>query len=296
MPSRTLTLAIVAFWLATVGWFVARDVWPHWRPGEPPPIVIELADEALRQMVPIRWTFLRNWTKVGTIRTSLDYHESDDTFELNAFSQELTLAGVGPVELLARDYDDRIRVTREGELRGMTTDVKLVLKGVGSELSGRARIEAVLRNGWLERRFRLEAGLLGKFEPELEPAEPFRGSVLNPMHPIPRITGLRPGRHWRQPLTDPRSEIVKAALSRWFGNGPAAPAPDAAPAVLLAQVLPEPQTLEWDMLTHSCLIIEYRGDLQGDEFTARTWVRRSDGSVLRQEVEAHGEKLVLQRE
>src|SRR5207248_7144782 len=35
MPSRPFTLAIVAFWLLTAGWFVARDVLPAWRSGDP---------------------------------------------------------------------------------------------------------------------------------------------------------------------------------------------------------------------------------------------------------------------
>src|SRR5262245_52600598 len=106
MPSRPLVLAIAAFWLLTVGWFVARDVWPHWRPNEPPRFTIELADEALRQMAPVRWTFLRNGTKVGTIRTSLRYHDPDDTFELTAESGQLTLASVKLMELQARRYED----------------------------------------------------------------------------------------------------------------------------------------------------------------------------------------------
>jgi hypothetical protein len=296
MPSRPLTLAIVVFWLATVGWFFARDVWPHWRPGDPPPYTIELADEALRQMVPVRWTFLRNGTKLGTIRTNLNYNESDDTFELSAFSKELKLAGLGFVEIQAEDYNDLIRVTRDGELRAMTTDVKLVVSGLGPEFVGHAHIEARMRRGRLERQFRLEAPILGTFAPELEPAPPIRGSVLNPTHPINRINGLRPGQHWRQPLNDPRSEIIKLALGRLMNGGPAGSLPETAPVALAAEVLPQPQDLEWEGVAHPCLVIEYRGDLQGDEITARTWVRQSDGLVLRQEVEAHGEKLVLQRE
>ena len=33
MPSRPVTLAIVAFWLLTAGWFVLRDMIPTWRTG-----------------------------------------------------------------------------------------------------------------------------------------------------------------------------------------------------------------------------------------------------------------------
>jgi hypothetical protein len=295
MPSRHLTLAIVAFWLATVGWFVARDVWPHWRPNEPPPFTIELADEA-GSMVPVRWVCLYNGTKFGSVRTSLRYHDADDTFELTAFGQELTLLNLPGVMVQARDFDDRIRITREGELRAMTTDVKLVFQGVGPELTARARLGAEVRGGRLERTFRLDAPVLGTFAPVLEPVPIVRGNVLNPMHPVHRVTGLRPGQHWRQPMTDPRSDIIAVAVARALGGEKAAALPDSAPAALDARVLPELQLLAWEGAEHGCFVIEYRGDLRGDEFTARTWVRQSDGTVLRQQAEAHGDTLVLQRE
>jgi hypothetical protein len=72
--------------------------------------------------------------------------------------------------------------------------------------------------------------------------------------------------------------------------------PDAAPIALDARVLPDPQVMEWDGADHLCHVIEYRGDVRGDEFVARTWVRQTDGAVLRQQADAHGDTLVLQRE
>jgi hypothetical protein len=74
-------------------------------------------------------------------------------------------------------------------------------------------------------------------------------------------------------------------------GGQAAALPGA-PTVLQARVLTELQPMDWNGESHLCLIIEYRGE----EHTARTWVRQSDGLVLRQEATAHGETLVLQRE
>src|SRR5947199_7013820 len=88
MPSRTLTSLIVAGWLASTGWFVARDVWPQLRSGEPPPFTIELADEALRQLVPTRWMVLHNGQKVGTVRTTLIYDEQSDSFALDSESKQ----------------------------------------------------------------------------------------------------------------------------------------------------------------------------------------------------------------
>jgi hypothetical protein len=288
MPSRPVTLVIVACWLVTAGWFVSRDVLPRWRAGEPPPYTIELADEALRQVVPTRWTFTINGAEVGTIRTALQYRESDDTFELSATCPAMTLAVVGPIEVVATDYDDGIRVTRDGELRAMHTAVRLAVRGLG--LQARFEMWAEVRNGRLERRAEFDAPGLGRSDLALDPTDVPRGSVLNPMHPVPRITGLRPGQEWRQPLTDPRSDIVRAVVARLAGSE--APNLSGAPDVLQARVLTEPQPVDWNGESHVCLVVEYRGE----EHTARTWVRQSDGMVLRQEADAHGETLVLQRE
>ena len=37
MPPRSLTVAIVAFWLATAGWFFARDLYPRYFASDRPP-------------------------------------------------------------------------------------------------------------------------------------------------------------------------------------------------------------------------------------------------------------------
>jgi hypothetical protein len=296
MPSRSVSLAILAFWLLAAGWFVVRDVRPFNRSGEPPPYVIALADEALPNNVPFRWTCTLHGKKIGTVSTALVYKASDDAFELQARSPKLTflelpLSGNGRITISANDYDDRVRVTRSGELRMMRTLVNLVIEGVTPAISARLILSAAVRNGRLERQFRLESPQIGQFEPVLESVDPPHGSMLNPMHPVVRITGLRPGQNWRQPLIDPRTDILRAALSQWL-PGKAAPLPDP-PRELAARVLPEADLLEWPGESHWCFVIEYR---DGEDYIARTWVRKTDGAVLRQEAGAHGETLVLQRE
>ncbi|HEY1378859.1 MAG TPA: hypothetical protein VGF55_18810 [Gemmataceae bacterium] len=292
MPSRPVTLAIVAFWLLTAGWFVARDVLPHWRTGDPPPFTIEFADEALKNVFQ-RWTALRNGEKIGTIKTGQAYQESDDTFELSAAATQdgLRLAAFGPVTITAREFHDRVRINRDGELRAVATDATLALNGAGPEMVGRFRLSAAVRGGRLERHALFEVPGLVKSEPVLEPTDPPRGRVLNPMHPVPRITGLRPGQEWRQPLIDPRSDLLRAALTQLAGGRlPGLPDP---PTELAARVLPEPEVVSWNSEQHVCYVIEYRG---GEDYVAHTWVRVSDGAVMRQEADAHGETLVLQRE
>jgi hypothetical protein len=295
MPSRTVTFAIIAFWLLTAGWFIVREGQPFYRTGEPPPYAIEFSDEALQNAPPTRWTCSLHGTKIGTISTALSNRPADDTFELQAKSPnlkllDLNLPGIGPVTVSAIDYADRVRVTRDGDLRAMRTTVSLVIEGIGTPITARLELSAEVRGNRLDRYVSLTAPGLGP-PPQLESTAPPHGSVLNPMHPVPRIAGLRFGQTWRQPLTDPRTGILRAALSHYLpGKTPMLPE---APSSLVARVLPEPQLLEWPGESHMCFVIEYR---DGEDYVARTWVRMSDAAVVRQEAGAHGETLVLQRE
>src|SRR5262249_27536241 len=50
MPSRPVTALTVLFWLGPLGWFGYREIWPKLLPGDAPPFVIELADEATSQI------------------------------------------------------------------------------------------------------------------------------------------------------------------------------------------------------------------------------------------------------
>jgi hypothetical protein len=303
MPSRFLAVAIVIFWLATTAWFAARDLWPHWRSDAPPSFSIELADEAVRQVVPIRWRIERNGEAIGTIQTQLRFLESDDSYEFSASSAGLSLAEiqlpiVGRIHATARKYEDRLRVTRDGELKGMETEIALSVRiGEQAELVAQALLGAEVEGNEMQRRFHVSAPGLGEFQPALEPTEPIRGNVLNPLHPVHRLTGIRPGQRWRQPLVTPHEDIVRAALARMPGAESAAAAlRDTGPRWLDASVRTSSQGLESDRGVVECLVIDYRGDWRGDEFTAQTWIAASDGAVLRQEADFQGQKLVLIRE
>ena len=55
MPSRRVIALIVAFWLVTSVYVAYRDLWPMLFASGPPPVAIDLADEAA-QTIPVRWT------------------------------------------------------------------------------------------------------------------------------------------------------------------------------------------------------------------------------------------------
>ncbi|MBN9120046.1 MAG: hypothetical protein J0I06_12930, partial [Planctomycetes bacterium] len=77
MPPRSAVAGIVAFWLATTGYIAYRDVWSRMFSSGPPPVSIELADEA-RQNVPAKWTLYRNGQKVGKLTTQMKYLDGED--------------------------------------------------------------------------------------------------------------------------------------------------------------------------------------------------------------------------
>lgn len=292
MPSRAITALIVAFWLATIGWFVSREVLPKWWAGEPPTYTIELADEANRHPIPNYWTLSYNGKNVGRLRTSLRYVEASDTFELSAssaelaFMENLNLFGVR-FSIVIRDYDDRIRVSREGELRAMSTAAKLAVQSPAAHWEAPFQVKAWIEDGVLRRNGQLQIPGQKLLKIALEAGETPRGRILNPMHPVQRIVGLKPGQQWQQNVVDPRGEIIRAVVKQELHIDLPAP-----PSAMTAKVLSEVRPLKFNGELQSCWIIEYRGD----DSVARTWVRQSDGTVLRQEAEAHGETLVLQRE
>jgi len=292
MPRWPVRLAIVAFWLAVTGWLIARDVWPALRTGEAPPFTIDLADEAQIHAIRTRWVILRGEgateKKIGRARTWVKYLAADDTFEMNEELEELTLSK-GLVTVKVPRMLSTYRVTPEGDLRAMSVQLLAAVRVFPGlmTLDLAASVSGEVRDGQYWPTCRIESAAWGKLNPEMQPVPVARhGAVLNPLHPVNRIAGLRPGQRWRMPIVDPLSDALSAKANEFL---PAAPP---GPRSLDAEVLPEEHILVWEGKEIPCLVIQYRGD----DVTARTWVRRRDGLVVRQEAVQLGERVVLQRE
>lgn len=304
MPPRLLSVAIVAFWLATTGWLVSRELWPRFRPGEPPPVALDFVDEATRQVVPTTWGIYHNNQKVGTARTWVVYEPATDTFALHGESKRLDyevkvrlpFVNKGNGFLVQVNHLSSVyRVGRGGELREMSADLVAALAQRERDGAGKAsdleigtisgHVAGAVRDG----QFAAQGWYLlplseAKREFTLPPVEvSSQATALNPLHPVNRLSSVHPGQHWRVPLVDPLADAVRRTLPGLADNGP---------RVLLATVLDEPKPLP---VTNgaACLIIEYRDE---HDVVARTWVRQSDGLVMRQEAMQGSETLVLQRE
>jgi hypothetical protein len=294
MPPRLFVLAIVLFWLATSVWLFQRDIWPQLRRDAPPPFVIDLADEARQHPSTIRWAIKRNGHEIGYAETGMKYRDRDDTFELRSHVPTLDVQGIKGTNL-----NSVYRVTREGALREIIIDGEFKIALGLLKPTVYLRIEGRVAGDWFEPHGYIVFGDDPKnreveenrryFELERVPVAA-RGNVVNPLHPVNRIPKLRPGQHWKQPLVDPLADSVNAmiqkepALQAIFKRTAEAP-------MLQAEVVGGAHSLPYGNLYYGCILIEYRGE----NIFARTWVRESDGLVLKQEATVWGDQIVLER-
>jgi hypothetical protein len=309
MPSRIVQALIVCFWLATLGWFGHREIWPRLFPGRAPPFVIELADEATSQGQ-TSWTIYRDDRDIGKAKTSLKYLNADDTFELACEMKDVELYESNPGCIYIATMTNRYIVSRAGELRSMSTHGELraeTKRREESRIAGlalftaTADFDAHVEDGKLLRTAKIRVPVLGDISPKLEPMDVPSGNVLNPMHPVPRVTGLRPGRRWRMPVFDPMGDAVSPTMqaaaerSKLTPKGGAVPVPTG-PTYLDAEVLSERAMISWNGQKYECYVIDYRSS--GNEHAARTYVRVRDGLVLQQEAFAMGdrERFIMKRD
>lgn len=283
MPTRPVVALIVAFWLATlalVGW---RDMWPRLSASGPPPIAVDLSDEAT-QYVPVKWRVLRGGKPIGTLTTKLAYQDSDDTFEFTSQYKDVRI-DEGGVELLIPEMTTRTRVNRSGSLREQAMTGSLRLGDFRAEVSVDGRNE----NGTFTGRCKLDSPLFKVNEP-LAPVPVKDGQALNPLQPVNRIAGIRAGQRWIVQEIDPLGEALAALFNERFKGV----VPERKREPLLAEVSSQTETLTWGRRANDseCQVIEYRsGDAR-----ARTWVRISDGRVLRQEAALMGDRIALERD
>ena len=288
MPPRFAVAGIVAFWLATTAFVVHRDVWPRLFSSGPPPVSIELADEA-RQNVPAKWHLLRNGQKVGRLSTQMKYLDSEDAFLFTYRYSGLKFEQSG-VALEVPDATSEVRMTRAGDLREQTMKVEVLL---GGEKGARGTIDmrGTVTNGVLTGRVEIKSALIN-LAGDLDPVPVPRGMPLNPMQPVNRIGNVRAGLEWvvheSNPMGDAVGGLIRKKLAEFGLRLPEEKAKDA----LVAQVGAAPEALTWQGQEVACWVIEYRRA----EPVARTWVRVSDGKVLRQEAFEKGESLTFERE
>ncbi len=316
MPPRWLTLGIIVLWIGMTGWLFVREYWPQLQPGQPPPIRIELADEA-QSNIPIRWSIFKNNEDRGYARTAINFRDQDRSekrpvrtaneweFELWGEFKLWNLEGrYGQPDYIVKN---QYRVNREGELREFRSKVSInsliadrLMRRSGSadnneqsqeidvlEMSGEvrdgfcyARVKVSEEvNKWVDL-LPLLKPFTALLERKIEPvAMPKRATLLNPLEPVHKLAKVRKGQHWRIPMVDPMSVFWERSPRLQYLN---------------AEVLEETEWIKWG--THKdpvpCLVIKY----QGDDVSGYTWVQEEDGLVVGQEITQHGDTLRLMRD
>jgi hypothetical protein len=290
MPSRRSVVLIVLFWVATTGYIAYRDIWPVLFASGPPPIAIELADEAA-QNVPIRWKIYWNNTNAGQLVTQMRYVEADDTFRFINDYKNLKLDVAG-ITMTVPEFTTVVRVTRTGDLREQSAEGKLEMELRGVTGSITVKLVGTVNEGKLTTHFDgslIIAGLhMRPISRPLDAVPVPTGQPLNPLQPVNRIRGVKPGRQWVVNESDPMKDVGEA-----FEKELGLKLPDTQRAPLVGEVLTEAKELHWGKHTDTCWVIEYRRD---GELIARTWVRVSDSKVLKQEAFHKGETIAIERE
>jgi hypothetical protein len=271
MPSRLGILAIVIFWLISTSCLIVREIVPLFRTGEPPAFFTDVTTDVGGTV--ITWKILHKGEGVGTGFSQVT-RRHDRSYELISDLRFENLGILKTVEI--KKIAGRYLVDKSGSLKELATEVKAVISTIGEV---KAEIKGVVQDGVLTPRFFLDGAAtdLGIFQPQ-----PLRiathGNVLNTMHLLNRIPGLRVGRSWKVPQLDPMGLIM--------------PAKQMATKILIAEVAVD--ELEWQGKMVRCYRIDYSEP--GQKATAHTWVRRGDGLVLQQAAKHGDQDLVLVRE
>jgi hypothetical protein len=184
-------------------------------------------------------------------------------------------------------------MTRSGELREQIMTGKVKLSFRGADLAeGTISVRGVVTNGVLTGRAELKSNW-GNLAGDLDPVPvPRDGQPLNPLQPISRLGHVRDGVRWEVHETNPLQDAVYDLLKKKLAEVGLRLPEEKAKQSLVAQVDRSQQNLTVHGETVACWVIEYRRA----EPVARTWVRASDGKVLRQEAFEKGESLRFERE
>lgn len=295
MPGRRDIALIVSFWFATVGYVGYRDVWPRLVRDTAPTVWIDLSDEAT-QTVPVRWGLFRDGAKIGTVTTQMSYDAGRDAFEFTTkfrdYKEEFP-----PIQCVVPEMEQTTVLSRTGQLREQRMQGTLIANFLGREVArGTARIHCVVRDGELVGHCHLDSDFFDKFEEPLEPTPVPDGQVLNPLQPVNRLRGVKPGLRWIVHEINPLAEALDNAKRQVFakkGLSSTLFAPKTTEREsMIATVGDAPELLATKRGEVSCHVIEIRGD----RGTTTVWVRVADGFVMKQVANSKGDAIALVRD
>jgi hypothetical protein len=262
MPSYLMRWLIVVGWIATTAWWFVRDVAP-WLGADQLGYRQLLARRASDEST--NWRVLVDGKQVGSILSGVQ-PKTNGGFGLWSqamLKSSLITTAVG----MPGDADFSVHLTADVSPLGRLTafEVRLSLRSdraTGSEFAAlRGRVEGeelvlqpVLNDQPIGNAFRLR----------IDPTTPIGGDFS----PTDKLPGLSVGRRWTTRVVDPQAVLL--------GGGILTSTP---PTREIAHRVVGIEPLAWNGKPWDCFVVE---DRHGDTI-GKTWVRKADGVVLRQQ-------------
>ena len=273
MPSRAACVAILAFWMIAATGLFRRDILPDLMISPAPDLRSIARAEEIN--VTTRWDLqvaddasLKNLHTVGRAETSSRRLDDGSTELLSKvrFDSGGLLRGTP----FASQHDEKLAIENtclidpSGNLRSFLATCRVdqddeVLVSLDGKVEGReikVRVKSPLPLPFLNRVQSFA------YEP--------RGMVQNAVGPIDRMPGLQIGQRWETKVVSPLFGRVEVVTVEVAGK----------------------HAIHWGNSVVTTLEVVHH---ISPTLTARTWVRRDDGLVLRQEVPFPFVKLILER-
>lgn len=303
MPPRSLTVAIVAFWLATASWFFTRDLWPRYFASDRPPFTINLEEEARTPAlspVPNNWITHhhgKDVERVGVANSSWDLFiggqtagrvytlvrpsEDGQSFEVytnhrvDNLHQLLRVIPLADTAQGTATIDSMMRVTGRGELLETTSHASIRLSAPQS-FTFEVRVSGKVEDGLFRATGSVKGGPVN-LELKGEPVE-LRSSqgFFDPTRPWSRLYEVEEGRSWRVIYFNPAFDSLMQSVSGMLPGF----AQEVQTPVIEGGVKSGGEDFFWNNRETPCHLIEYHGE----NMLGKTYARKSDGLVLRQEI------------
>ncbi len=282
MPPRLAVFAILLFWTATTVWLFYREVLPEWLadtdepPVFKPDIIVELGASTTR------WQLFLNGKDAGIAISSVS-PQKDRTF---LFDSTMTFTGEKKLLGLISKIKSTNHVSLDGKLLDLSVDASIspdneLFKKLLKAHLGVESMKVVTRARIEDAKLKPRLAILDANGREMWSMEPAaipvsnNGSVLNPAQMGDKITGLWPGKSWRIPMVNPLADPLSLKQ-------------DAAQQVANVIATVSAGTIDWaNNKDVPCLRIDFTPPpdvAMASSLESATWVRRSDGLVLKQKI------------
>ncbi|MBI2823716.1 MAG: hypothetical protein HYX69_03375 [Planctomycetia bacterium] len=298
MFSRWYTVAVLFFWLATMGWLVKQKILPPMLIGEPPSYRTILESDA--ESEPVAWEIFLNGRRLGTA-ASRTFRKPDGMGEIRSrvVLDELPLSELTPVWISAfvKLLDDRhrnsqtiISIVADGaieveplgrpigfssvtELGPPKNDVlhRSVLSGMHLGISMKGRVDRDTLHVLVQS---------GDFVFQTHLDLPADALMADALSPPTRLPGLRVGQTWTVPIYSPFL-------------------PPNAPLEVLHATVERKDPIVWQDRIVPALLVVYRGDpglglSSNQSARAQVWVDPK-GQVVKQELWLASSRLLFVR-